>query len=162
MKNIKLLCIALVLVLACFACKQNESALSDRGVEEISRAVNESFVGLVAAARSLDVDAYFQYFDSKRFTALNADGTVVHSIEAFEKMVRQQFAALESYHSLEFSNVKISVINRTTAVLVNEYQAEVVLKSGDQISASGGGTQVWASIDGVWKLISVSSSVQPQ
>ena len=161
MKNIKLVCVALVLVLVCSACKQNEPALSKKDVGKISQAVNESFTGLVAAARSLDVDAYFQYFDRKRFTALNADGTVVHSIEAFEKRTRQQFAALESYGSLEFSQVKISVINRTTAVLVNEYQADVVLKSGDQVSASGGGTQVWAFTDGVWKLVSVSSGVQP-
>lgn len=159
MKNIKLVCIALVLILTCCACKQDESVLSNKDVNKISQAVDKSFTGLIGAARSLNVDAYFQYFDRKHFTALNADGTVVHSMEAFEEVARQQFAALESYRSLEFSQVKISVINRETAVLVNEYKADVVLKSGDLVSASGGGTQVWALRDGAWKLVSVSSSV---
>ncbi len=148
----------LALVLTGSGCKPNDSRLSAEDIDEISEAVNQSFLGLVKAARSLDADAYFSYFDTERFTALSADGTVTHSFEKFAETVRQQFTALQSYQSLEFSQVKISVINADVVVLVNEYQAEVVLKSGDLVSASGGGTQVWALQGDEWKLVSVSSS----
>ncbi len=134
--------------------------LSNEDVNQINGAVNQSFSRLAAAAQALDADAYFEHFDKQRFTALNADGTVAHSFEVFEKATRQQFAALESYRLLEFSKVKISVINRSAVILVNEYQADVVLKSGEMVSAGGGGTQVWAYTDGMWKLVSVSSSVK--
>ena len=126
--------------------------------DKIKDSVNQAFGGLIEAAKSLDVGRYVEFFDKERFTALNDDGTVTHSFDEFENTYRQQISALVNYESLEFSNVKISVINSQTAILVNEFTASVLLKSGDVVTAKGAGTQVWAETDGAWKLVSVSGS----
>ena len=107
---------------------------------------------------SLDIVAYLGYFDKKKFTALNANGTVTHSFSTFENDIRQQFPTIKRYLSLEFSNVKITIIDQKTAILVNEYKADLVLQSGQEVSAYGAGTQVWALSDQDWKLVSISSS----
>ncbi len=120
--------------------------------------VDEAFKGLALAARTVDIESYLDYFDNEHFTALNADGTVTHSMANFEAVARQSFAAIKSYSSLDFSKVKITVVNRTTAVLVNEYQAELVLTSGESLSAAGAGSQVWSKSADRWQLVSVSSS----
>jgi hypothetical protein len=132
--------------------------LSESELEKIKRSVERAFEELAEAARSLEHDEYLKHFDRENFTALNADGTVALSFEEFENMYRQQVAVLKSYESLEFSNVKITVINPQTAILVNEFEASVLLKSGEVVSASGGGMQVWTETEGNWKLVSVSSS----
>jgi ketosteroid isomerase-like protein len=134
--------------------------LSNKEESNIIESVDQAFKGLAEAAKSLDVGQYSEFFDKAKFTALNADGTVTHSFEEFENTYREQISFLERYQSLEFSNVKISIINLQTAILVNEFSAEVKLKSGEIISAKGAGTQVWSETDGEWKLVSVSSSSQ--
>lgn len=37
----------------------------------------------------------------------------------------------------------------------------MMLKTGDNVKVSGGGTQVWSSASGKWKLVSVSASDKP-
>ena len=132
--------------------------ISEIKENETKNAINQAFKGLTEAAKSLDVNQYAEFFYKEKFTALNADGTVTHSFEEFINGYSEGISALESYESLEFKNVKITVANSTTAILVNEYDAVVVLKSGDKVSAKGAGTQVWSKENGTWKLVSVSSS----
>lgn len=132
--------------------------LSETKNNEITKEINQVFKGLAEAAKTLDVGEYAKFFDKERFTALNADGTVTHSFEDFINSYSEQISALKSYKSLEFKNVKITIINSTTAILVNEFDAIVVFRSGDEISASGAGTQVWSKVENSWKLVSVSSS----
>lgn len=127
----------------------------------IRASVTEAFNGLVNAAKSLQAEPYLAYFDKQIFTALNADGTVTHSFDAFSQTYLQQIQALERYDSLVFSNVKVTAINSKTAILVNEFKADVILQSGDSLSMKGGGTQVWALQHKSWKLVSVSSSASP-
>lgn len=156
MKKVTVFC--LMTLMSMWAYGHNVEPLSKQQEASIIKAVNQSFDGLVEAAKAFDFDRYLEYFDKERFTALNEDGTVVHSVEAFENLYREQFAIPEKYQSLDFSNIKITVINHTTAILVNEFKAEVLLTSGDVVFASGGGTQVWSLMKGVWKLVNVSSS----
>ncbi|MDA8017939.1 MAG: nuclear transport factor 2 family protein [Thermoanaerobaculia bacterium] len=127
----------------------------------VTEAVQHAFHGLAQAARALDHDRYFQHFDQAVFTALNADGTVTHSFEAFARDYRQQADFVQAYRSLDFHRVKITVIDAQTAVLVNEYRAQVILKSGQVVDAEGAGTQLWSRRTGTWKLVSVSSSAKP-
>jgi len=149
LKTIGLL-ITLVVIVAC--------AQDNNDTEQIESEVNQVFAELVIAARSLDVESYLFFFDQQKFTSLNEDGSVFHSLSEFEDSFREQIPLLDQYKSLEFSNVKITVINSTTAILVNEYVAEVILKSGESVVAAGAGTQVWSKSSGVWKLVNVSSS----
>ena len=128
---------------------------------EIYTEVNSAFQGLVDASKSLDHEKYFSYFDAEKYTTLNEDGTVLHSLDAFREMYLPQQKYIKSYQSLEFSNVKIDVIDASTAVLVNEYTASVTLTSGETVSAAGAGTQVWSKRTGTWKLVNVSSSLKP-
>ena len=117
-----------------------------------------AFLALVTASRELDFDRYLNSFDRDLFSGLRADGTVMHSIADLEQTYRPGFEMLESIEELEFRNVKITVLNATTAILVNEYSDVSILKTGGRVSGKGGGTQVWAKSDGAWKLVSVSSS----
>ena len=132
--------------------------MNDQKIKEIKESVNRAFEDLATASKELDFETYIGYFDRETFTGLNADGTVIHSIGEFENYYRPHFSAIKSYQSLDFEKVKITVINETTAILVNEYKARVEIESGEIVSASGGGTQVWAKSSGEWKLVSVSSS----
>lgn len=126
--------------------------------KNIEQEVLAAFDGLVKAAESLDADGYFAFFDKERFSGLNADGTVWHSFNDLQTLISSGFPMIEKNISLEFKNVKVTVINVTTAILVNEYTQSILLKSGDVVKQSGGGTQVWSKSDGTWKLVSVSAS----
>ncbi|MFK7819999.1 MAG: DUF4440 domain-containing protein [Planctomycetaceae bacterium] len=128
--------------------------------KEVSQIIAERFKGLVAAAESLDTESYLAFFDSEKFTCLNEDGTVTATLSEFAAAYAEQTAMVESYESLEFSNVKVTALNESTAILINEYKAIVRLASGDLVTARGAGSQVWSDIDGDWKLVSVSSSLR--
>lgn len=125
----------------------------------IKEEIQAEFEGLIEAAKSLDADQYLAYFDEDSFTGLNADGTVTHSLEAFARLYRQSLPLFESYEYLEFFRVKITVLSRDTAILVNEYQADIILKSEKTISVNGAGTQVWHRKNDEWLLVNVSSSL---
>jgi len=126
----------------------------------IESEVNRAFEELAVAAQSLNIDEYLGFFDREKFTSLNDNGSVFHSFSDFESLYRQQIPALKKYNSLEFKNVKITVLNNSTAILVNEYTAEVVLQSGDAVSAGGAGAQVWSKASGAWLLVNVSGSMK--
>ena len=148
----------LLCVLCLSACVSKEAKLSVADKSEIEDAVDEAFKGLIEAAKSLDVDRYIKFFSKEKFTSLNEDGTVFHSLDEFEDAYKKAIAGVKSYESLEFNKVKITVVDKSTAILVNEFEAKVILKSGETVSALGAGTQVWSKIEDSWKLVSVSSS----
>ena len=125
---------------------------------QIKSEVLNAFHGLVEASELLDTERYFEFFDKEKFTGLNADGTVWDSFSSFEPLITTGFAMIEKSLSLEFTLVKVTVINSTTAILVNEYTQALELKDGTVIKQSGGGTQVWLKSEKVWKLVSVSAS----
>lgn len=124
----------------------------------IEKEVYQAFEKLTESAKSLDVESYIANFDEDLFSGLNDDGSVLHSLGDLENLYRQQVPALKKYISLEFKNVKITIIEENVAVLVNEFEASVLLITGDEAHAEGGGTQVWHKKNGEWKLVSVSSS----
>lgn len=130
-------------------------------VNHIEAEVLDSFQGLVEASKSLDANRYFQYFDKEKFTGLNSDGRVWLSMERLEKMIRPGFSQIDKIVALEFSNVKVTVINPTTAILVNEYRETILLKNGTIVKQSGGGAQVWSKSGNAWKLVSFSASEAP-
>lgn len=124
--------------------------------------VTSAFEALVASARSLDFDRYFSLFDKPRFTALNANGTVVHDFDEFEAVFREQIQVVDRYKSLSFENVRLTLLTADVCILINEYSAELVLKSDDVISVAGAGTQVWCKASGAWLLSHISSSDRSQ
>lgn len=146
----------MVLGSAAFA-QENQTIMHDNIVPEVQSA----FDGLAEAAKAMDHERYFAFFDQEDFTSLNADGSVFHSFEAFQDHFLSGVSYLSRYESLSFSNVKIDVIDAKTAILVNEYEAVVELSSGEKIKAGGAGTQVWSRRSGTWKLVNVSSSNKP-
>lgn len=125
---------------------------------KVETEVLDAFKGLVDASTALDASRYFEYFDKVKFTGLNADGKVWHSIKDLEDLIVPGFSAVEKSISLEFFNVKVTVINSTTAILVNEFKQTILLKNGNVVEQSGGGTQVWSRSESAWKLVSVSAS----
>jgi len=153
-----------ILIISCTlllpGCIQKDVHASKAEKAEIRAAVSQSFSGLVESVTSLDANHYYEFFDADKYTSLNEDGTVTHSFEEFQEAYDEQITFIKKYNSLAFSNVKITVIDRNTAILVNEYEAEVLLQSGDMVMASGGGLQVWSNTTGEWKLVSVSSSAK--
>lgn len=157
----------IVMLAFCFGCSSVTSALAapslDAAEEKaIQQEVSLAFEGLADAVRAVDLDRYASFFDKEKYTGLNDDGTVLHSYQAFETTTLPALSYIEKYNKLEFNNVKIDVINAGTAILVNEYVAEVVLTSGQVIEAAGAGTQVWSKHTGQWKLVHVASSTKPQ
>lgn len=144
-------------------CERHLWAIRMKGMKSIDKnkievEILDVFNGLVQASKSLNSRKYFDYFDKEKFTGLNVDGTVWHSIQSLEAMISSGFAMTEKITSLEFKNVKVTVINSTIAILVNEYTQSMQLKSGDVVTLSGGGTQVWSNSNKVWKLVSISAS----
>ncbi|MCE3264100.1 MAG: nuclear transport factor 2 family protein [Pseudoduganella sp.] len=127
-------------------------------IGKIESEVLQAFEGLVEASRLLDPALYFEYYDKEKFTGLNADGKVWLSIEGLESLIMSGFPAIERSLSLEFANVKVTVIDRSTAILVNEFKQSLLLKDGRTVNSSGGGVQVWHLFQDKWKLVSVSAS----
>lgn len=132
--------------------------MNPENFRQVEVEVLDAFKGLIDASTSLDSNRYFEYFDKVNFTGLNVDGKVWHSIKNLEDLIVPGFSAVEKSISLEFYNVKVTVINPTTAILVNEYKQSILLKNGNVVEHSGGGTQVWSRSESAWKLVSVSAS----
>lgn len=128
---------------------------------QIEQEVLESFESLVSASNKLDSELYFQHFDAEKFVGLNSDGTNWNSISDLTPLIVNGFGAIETINSLNFTNVKVSVIDSYTAVLVNEFVQSMTLKDGSIINVSGGGSQVWSKRSGDWKIVSVSASDKP-
>lgn len=149
------------IILLLNGCGQDASTMNKEKEAAIKNEVNQAFEGLVDAAKSLDTDRYLGFFDKVNFTSLNEDGTVTHSFDLFAESFREQFGTVAGYNSLEFKNVKVTVLGQDSAILVNEYDANVNLKSGSSMAVAGGGTQVWSKTTGSWKLVNVSSSSRP-
>jgi hypothetical protein len=126
--------------------------------KQIESEVLNAFKGLTQAAESLDSASYFEFFDREKFSGLNADGRVWHDFKNLEDLINAGFPMIQKSLSLVFDNVKVTVINPTTAILVNEYKQSILLKDGNVIKQSGGGTQVWSKSDNGWQLVNVSAS----
>ena len=135
--------------------------MPEASFNQIEQEVQQSFKGLAEAVNAIDVKGYFAFFDHEKFVGLNADGTNWNSIEDLERLIYPSFELIQKVESLVFTNVRISVIDANTAILVNEYEQRVLLKSGELVDFAGGGTQVWSKASGRWKLVSVSASVKP-
>ncbi|WP_185969166.1 YybH family protein [Aliiglaciecola sp. M165] len=127
----------------------------------LEKEVLESFRSLTDASQALDARSYFQHFDQDKFVGLNSDGTNWNSIDDLAPLINIAFDSIQEVISLEFLNVKVSIIDSYTAILVNEFSQSMLLKNGETINVSGGGTQVWSKRSGKWKLVSVSASNKP-
>lgn len=156
-KSIGVFCFSVFL----FSCTSQTFELSSEKKDVIELEIRASFNGLVEASKSLDPTRYIEYFDADKFVGLNSDGTNFNSIEDLIELIEPGFGSIEKITSLEFTNIKISVIDKNTAILVNEYEQSALLKSGVTYTSKGGGTQVWSKATGSWKLVSVSASDKP-
>lgn len=126
--------------------------------DQIEAEIIGAFRGLVDASEALDSSRYFEYIDKDKFTGLSADGKAWHTFKDLENVISIGFQMVERIIFLEFSNVKVTVINPSTAILVNEYKQTILLKNTDTVQQSGGGTQVWSKSENAWKLVSISAS----
>lgn len=139
-------------------CSEIDRKLTEADKTQIKAEVRASFDILVESTKVQDWEAYFAHFDQNNFSGLNADGTVWESFDDFKASVVPGFQMIERSDSLIFPVVQISVIDRNTAILVNEYQQIIILTGGEEIKATGGGVQVWSKISKEWKLVSISAS----
>ena len=146
-------------ILAATAC--TNTSMADDDASNIEGEVLARFESLAASAQKADHSEYLAHFDREQFTALNADGTVTHGFADFSAAFTAGAQGIARYHSLDFENVKVSVLPPSTAILVNEYSAEIELVSGDVVTVAGAGTQVWHKSDNEWMLSHVSSSTKP-
>ncbi|WP_395374475.1 nuclear transport factor 2 family protein [Marinicella sp. W31] len=120
--------------------------------------MRSAFNGLIEASLSLKLEPYLEFFNKETFSSLNQDGTVYHNLNNFSESYATAISSIARYESLEFDNVKISVIDHNAAILVNQFEAVVILNNGDKVTARGAGTQVWKKNNTQWKLMHVSSS----
>ncbi|MCM8557753.1 YybH family protein [Sphingomicrobium sediminis] len=148
---------SLCLLAGLAACAPGALTADERAA--IAGEVEARFESLVAAAERGDTNAYFAHFDGGTFTALNASGTVNTDFDLFRVDYLEASGAIEGYDALDFPKVEVRVLDRDTAVLVNEYQGRVRLGDGNVVAIAGGGQQVWQKTDGEWLMVSVGSSV---
>lgn len=153
--------IAIVLAFAAAGCVSGQMQMSPQQEDVIKSEVEMAFEGLVNATKSGDHDLYFSYFDTGTFTALTSSGSTLPSFDAFKLTYEPQLRAVEAYNSLSFEPLHIRVIDAHNAILVNEYVADVVLTSGETVSAAGAGAQFWSKRSGTWKLVHISDAVKP-
>jgi len=151
---------ALILALVTGACVSGHSQISSLEETKVKSEVKTEFEKLVNATKSRDHDLYFSFFEASAFTALTANGSTLSSFDAFKLIYEPQLGAVQSYNALNFDPIHIQVIDPRNAILTNEYTAEVVLISGEVVSASGAGAQFWSKSTGEWKLVHVSDAVK--
>jgi ketosteroid isomerase-like protein len=136
---------------------QTLAATDEANVEQ---EVLASFQSLVDASRRLDVQAYFAHFDQEKFVGLNNNGSTWATLEAFYPVIENGFAAIDEVTELRFTKLKVLVIDRHTAVLVNEFEQTMRMQNGNAASVAGGGSQVWSKSTGAWKLVSIATSIK--
>ncbi|MDA8708428.1 nuclear transport factor 2 family protein [Hellea sp.] len=142
------------------ACNVGDTQITETQEILVQNEIEEAFNELAEAAKLLDHEHYLSFFDEKSFSVLNANGTTLSTFEAFKNSYLPQLEFIKGYNYLEFDPVNINVIDTRSAILVNEYSAEVILKSGEVIQASGAGVQFWSKRTGEWKLVHVSDAVK--
>tara|TARA_R110000868_G_scaffold368227_1_gene631224 strand:+ start:64021 stop:64494 length:474 start_codon:yes stop_codon:yes gene_type:complete len=152
------LLIALVSFILFTNCDKQTTQFTEEDKSQIKTEVQKSFETLVLATKKSDWEGYFNLFDHENFSGLNADGTTWESFNEFKDSVLPAFKMIEKNQALKFPILKITVIDSQTAVLINEYEQQLLLTNGQSIEVSGGGTQVWSKASGTWKLVSVSAS----
>ena len=156
--NIKPRAVFLALTMA--ACVSDHSLVAPVDQTRIKLEVEVAFTKLVDATKANDHELYFSFFEADSFTALTANGSTLSSFDAFKLIYEPQLGAIQSYNALSFDPVYIQVIDPNNAILTNEYTAEVVLTSGETVSATGAGAQFWTKSSGEWKLVHVSDAVK--
>ncbi len=88
----------------------------------------------------------------------NTDQAKAEILDAFRGLVVAS-KALDSRRYLAYlDKEKFTVINPSTAILVNEYKQTIRLKNKNVVKQAGGGTQVWSKSGNAWKLVSISAS----
>jgi hypothetical protein len=97
------------------------SCLSYANSADVEKEILASFQSLVNASKRLDAKRYFEHFDADKFVGLNSDGTNWNSINDLMPVINIGFSSIHEVVSLKFPNVKVSVIDRYTAILVNEF-----------------------------------------
>jgi hypothetical protein len=152
--------ISFMLALVLGACVSVHSKTSAPDEARIKAEVETAFENLVSATKSGDHDLYFSFFEDASFTALSSNGTTLSTFDRFKQIYEPQLEAVQAYKTLIFDPVHIQVIDPNNAILTNEYKAELVLTSGDVVSASGAGAQFWSKSTGEWKLVHVSDAVK--
>lgn len=150
----------LIAILLLNACGDGNPRLTEDRDVLVQSEVEAVFKELTQAAKSLDHERYLSFFDENDFSVLNADGTTLSTFETFKDSYLPQLEYIESYNYLTFDPVNINVIDTRNAILVNEYTAEVTLKSGVVMAASGAGVQFWSKRTGEWKLVHVSDAAK--
>lgn len=145
----------LLIYTLCF-CANTRSAFSD---DTVTQEVMHQFHRLVKAAEQRDISEYFNLVDMQKFVGLNSNGRNWNSAEELKSQLVDGFRAISAVNSLDFTNLNLSIIDQYTVVLVNEYQQMLTLTSGQIMAVKGGGTQVWSKRSGIWKLVSISSSL---
>lgn len=149
-------------VLIILGCSHKPTAMSSQQKQQAEREVRLAFSQLVAAYHALDTAKYFSFFYQEKFIGLSEVGTNWNSFAPLKQGIEAGFSAIAHVEQLTFPNVKVSVIDPNTAILVNEFQQIARLHSGDVIEFAGGGTQVWVKHSGSWKLVSISASAKPK
>jgi len=139
-------------------CSQKDMKLSETEKIQIEKEINHAFANLVDISTTLDSTRYFELIDKDKFVGLNANGQNWNNIEDLKAIIIPAFDMVKKIESINFTNVKISVIDKNTAILVNEYNQTIMLDNGQIIKDSGGGTQVWSKSSGHWLLVSISAS----
>lgn len=130
-------------------------------VPDTRQQVLARFNQLAEAAKHLDHEAYFELFEPQQFTALMADGTTLQSFDQFREIYLAGVSAVTRYEWLRFDPVQITVLSDSTALLINEFEAQLVLHSGRRVTAAGAGSQLWHRTETGWRLISIASSNRP-
>lgn len=157
MFNQRILAVLVAGLILLSGCSQPQQ-LNEKQKQQIKLEIETVFNGLVDAAKALDTQAYFAFFDQHKFVGLNEDGSNWNNFAELAQLITPGFAAVKQINSLTFPNVTISVIDAHTAILVNQFKQNLTLHDGTVIEVAGGGTQVWSNHSGQWKLVSVSAS----
>lgn len=79
----KMVFIAFAFALSVAACQLDPLHAPSDQSGQTEREVQSAFQDLAEAARSLDHDRYFSFFDSAKFSILNSNATVEQSFEQF-------------------------------------------------------------------------------
>ena len=155
---IPLLAFMIISVLVMTGCDCKERVMTPKEEQAIKEEIKTAFNDLVESGKLLDPEKYMQHFDNDKFTGIYTGGVVLESKQEFHDFYETMISSVSSYKSLEFHKVVITVINKDVAILVNHFEAEVILASGEEVEGSGAGTQVWHRTANGWKLVSVSGT----
>lgn len=145
-------------LLVCFnlACQQGEKAeetptLSDAQVMEIENALRQSWMEMISAMTSLNIDGVLAFYSQTNFKEFVMGTNIYTSVDSIRELGLKLLSDRESM-GWENVEIKVAVLSADTAYVLASYDYSINFKDGQKYKGKGVDTTIWEKEMAGWKI----------